>query len=1149
MNNVSVEDDVESLTSSTKKMAISSDGPTTLSVAKSDEDRDEKSAATEVSLSSSKISKKEDYQVTLKENGNTESVRDCGSEEASAVTPNPSQAEEEDVKVTSHGNENTLLDRDVDSLNKVSLETPNPSPTASPTLNKDKNVTFIDRKDLDENPKVIKERPKASVISAETRKGDNISSKENENTREQKLSKEVEEPQENTINLLGHTNDEQARQYVANPMEEKELNEAVAELTSAISKNPNLSKVQKEFFLELAADPEGTGEGSIASFSTQNSIQSLRKATDFIQEDLNDRERLREKRKKLRAPKKATRETSVNENLWKAHAKRIAPKAVLQHMRGANDRGGELGSSESLILNKFKNMKKQAKDEYLHSSMPITSKPMHSRIRDITIDDIATPKRSNANNDETNQRLSAGGGAGAMGLVMPDFSGDEDDDDDDDDDIDAFVFHGNDDNHDNDAYQIDYPEGFKFDHDDNDDDMDMGSITDSLLTDNSNDYDNSLLDSYYDQQETEGDRPDTTVLFSADQMPSSLESVVRRAGEHGKSSSENHEESKRLQPILRNNQPDTTVLFSGDRLPSSLKSEVRRAGEQDGSLVANRDESKNLQPILLNKHISNDDGESSVNYRYNSGMPSMFLKPEIREDFGEGFEIIAQGYHFDDASVADTESLSSFHPWTGVVAHRSSGVSQCSVPSLRRCDAVDDQSLVSLRKSHQSPQNSVPSLHRCDAVDEQSLLSLVKSPQHSVPSLHPCDAVDEQTLLSVMSARQRAASCPNASNLFKTDNAGNTASLGDDLTALDDASVSYKKVKFSGVSFETDEKYPEEKEDNKPSPDGVDSLTLSSEGKPESNGDDKAGGDHFLNDDDDIDNCSWSIATLETKDMQYDAWDMFKDDYVKETVDLPFEIFGTSATDVSSMPHVLSPPLLDSLRHFVPDRLYDCNMWMKYSLLRDGASMSILLRNIRGSNAVLLAIETTTGDVFGCYTNTPWKKTYGYFGTGECFVWKMKQTRGTKCHSLLDQVQMESEVEVFAFSNENDMTQVCKHDFIAVGGGTISDASTLPDINLDEAASNVEAGFAIALDEELLNGTTSPCATFLSPCLTNASSPTGEVFEVVNMEAWTFTPCATEEQAERNELSKMFRDGNTDLDVIGTFIGGNGFGGGGSGRF
>ena len=138
---------------------------------------------------------------------------------------------------------------------------------------------------------------------------------------------------------------------------------------------------------------------------------------------------------------------------------------------------------------------------------------------------------------------------------------------------------------------------------------------------------------------------------------------------------------------------------------------------------------------------------------------------------------------------------------------------------------------------------------------------------------------------------------------------------------------------------------------------------------------------------------------------------------------------------------------------------------------------------------------------------------------------------------------------MFAFSNENDMTQACKHDFIAVGGGTISDASTLPDVNLDEAASNVEAGFAIALDEELLNGTTSPCATFLSPCLTNASSPTGEVFEVVSTEACTFAPCTTEEQAEWNELSKMLREGNTDLDAIVTFIGGNRCGGGGSGRF
>lgn len=638
--------------------------------------------------------------------------------------------------------------------------------------------------------------------------------------------------------------------------------------------------------------------------------------------------------------------------------------------------------------------------------------------------------------DESHQRLSAGGGAEQMGLAMP---GLDDDDDEEDPHCD-----------DSDMYQIDFPEGFNNSHNDNDD---MASITDSLLTDDEN-YDNSLLDSCYDLEETQEEKPDTTVLFATDRLPSSLSSIVRRAGEDKHEIAAEKPKTTKLQPILRNSQYTANDESSvGDGLP-----------KQNGQ-----------------------------------NLPMIFLKPEIREDFGSGFEIIANGYHYDDASVADTVSLSSYHPWTDVMAHRGSCSSQISIPSLHRCDAEEEQSLVSLMKS------------TCG--------------DHSLAS-----------------ARGRTLNCPETRELLKQIDVSKEA-LGDDLTALDDASVvSYKKVSFSNVSIGTEEKYPEVKKDSKGpseefpvvSSEECESKQIASNAEVEPY--------QMMNNDDESDNCSWTIATMETNDMQFDAWDVFKDDYVKETMDLPFEIFGTSATDVSSMPHVLSPPLIDSLRHFVPDRLFHNNLWMKYSLIRDGASLSILLRNIRGSQHTLLAIETVEGDVFGCFTSTPWKQTFGYFGTGEAFVWKMKQSRGTKCYSLLDQVQMESEVEVYAFSNENDMVQVCKQDFIAIGGGPISDASNLPDVNLNNVASNVEAGFALALDEELLNGTTSPCGTFLSPCLTDSSSPTGEVFEVVNMEAWTFTPCSTEEQAERNELGKMFRDGNTDMDVIGTYIGGNGFG-------
>ena len=63
------------------------------------------------------------------------------------------------------------------------------------------------------------------------------------------------------------------------------------------------------------------------------------------------------------------------------------------------------------------------------------------------------------------------------------------------------------------------------------------------------------------------------------------------------------------------------------------------------------------------------------------------------------------------------------------------------------------------------------------------------------------------------------------------------------------------------------------------------------------------------------------------------------------------------------MPRVLSSTLLDNLRHFAPDRLCDVNLWMKYSLQRYGASVSMLLRNTCGLNVVLLAIEKLQ-DVF-----------------------------------------------------------------------------------------------------------------------------------------------------------------------------------------
>ena len=107
-------------------------------------------------------------------------------------------------------------------------------------------------------------------------------------------------------------------------------------------------------------------------------------------------------------------------------------------------------------------------------------------------------------------------------------------------------------------------------------------------------------------------------------------------------------------------------------------------------------------------------------------------------------------------------------------------------------------------------------------------------------------------------------------------------------------------------------------------------------------------------------------------DQYYDSWHVLTEDGEDHDFCFAFQILGTSADDSASMPHVLSPPLMESLLHFLPYSVSEQNYFMKYSLIRDGASFISLLQNIRGSTHTLIALETTDGEVFGSFTSSPW---------------------------------------------------------------------------------------------------------------------------------------------------------------------------------
>ena len=250
----------------------------------------------------------------------------------------------------------------------------------------------------------------------------------------------------------------------------------------------------------------------------------------------------------------------------------------------------------------------------------------------------------------------------------------------------------------------------------------------------------------------------------------------------------------------------------------------------------------------------------------------------------------------------------------------------------------------------------------------------------------------------------------------------------------------------------------------------------------------------------------------------------------------PFRILGTSASDASCHPHVLSPPLMEALLNFVPESLSSHNFWLKYSLVRDGGNLLTLLRHVRSSTTTFLAIETTEGHVFGSFTAQAWRLAQGWYGTREAFLWKMRRSRAqntaTSPASMCQQAIQESEIQVFPYRTGSIAVQYCSNDCLMLGRGEVMQPSI--------QKSGKHYGHGLYLDANLVKGTTSTSETFGNPCLAD-DTLRGSRFEVSNIEIWTLTPHPTINQAQRSEFASLFlesRRDEKDLNLLGILTGG-----------
>jgi len=224
---------------------------------------------------------------------------------------------------------------------------------------------------------------------------------------------------------------------------------------------------------------------------------------------------------------------------------------------------------------------------------------------------------------------------------------------------------------------------------------------------------------------------------------------------------------------------------------------------------------------------------------------------------------------------------------------------------------------------------------------------------------------------------------------------------------------------------------------------------------------------------------------------------------------LPFVILGTHKDDKSCKPHVLSPPLMDALHSQLPHSCSDANFWLRYSLVRDGASIETLANKVSTSRYTILAIETMDGDVFGSFNSQPWQKTDKYVGGGQSFLWRMKKQRsfGANSESIEAEADRESDIEVFHWTGENDLCQLMSDARIAVGGGLVVGGD----------------GFGLVIEDDLSRGSSSSCVTYGNPCLCPGSE--NGRFEVANVEIWSMTSFLLLADAERSERNaKIIQD-------------------------
>eukprot|EP00752_Nemacystus_decipiens_P008772 g7827.t1 len=191
------------------------------------------------------------------------------------------------------------------------------------------------------------------------------------------------------------------------------------------------------------------------------------------------------------------------------------------------------------------------------------------------------------------------------------------------------------------------------------------------------------------------------------------------------------------------------------------------------------------------------------------------------------------------------------------------------------------------------------------------------------------------------------------------------------------------------------------------------------------------------------------------------------------------------------------------------------NWFLLFSTLRDGASYTTLYNRIKAEDPTFLLVENMKGEVFGGFASSAWASGSQYYGTGECFLFKIDGERITVASDnpegdddsddgAATKTLVEGEISAYGWTGMNMYLQYSDAEGMGMGGG------------------GADGSFGLFIGEDFLSGSTGRCDTYGNPPLCSEQQ-----FQVSQVEIWGFTTADTEMGARLERLRKTLRGKTT----------------------